>query len=194
MVPKGSFLACRDPTVLFSQLSARWKERIEAEHDHIGYALPHDDYFNSGVLVIERESWPALSLACQEMVRDKGASLRHPDQDILNLAIGDRCKLISNRWNFPGFLIGAQTEKTISPCIYHFMSNPRPWNVAVPPWGEVWARPYADLLKAHPELGFLAPTKKAHAAVRYWLQQQYKIAAYYHAVGRINEPRPDIAV
>ncbi len=191
-IPPGRFLACRDPAVIFAKLSAGWHRRIKAERDEVGYTRPFANYFNSGVIVMERESWPTLSAACLEMLRDRGQQMQYPDQDILNLAIGDRCTLISNRWNFPGFLIGSNVEKSTKPHIYHFMSNPRPWNHAVAPWGQAGARPYTELLRQYPELAFLTPRKAALRTARYWLQQELKMVAQYRAVGRLAEPDPEL--
>jgi lipopolysaccharide biosynthesis glycosyltransferase len=193
-IPEGCFLACRDPAALFARLSTRWLNKIVTERREVGFTRPHSDYFNSGVLIIDRDSWTGLFARCVELLRERGEGSRYPDQDILNLAVGDRCRFISTRWNFPGFLIGSREESILRPVIYHFMSNPRPWNQAAPPWGNRWSQPYAEMLKDHPALRPLAPPKSVRQAARYWAQQSYKIAAEYRAVGLMREFEPDILI
>ena len=192
-VEDGHFLACRDPAHMFAQLSSTWRRRIDAERAAIDYQGPSDRYFNSGVLVVDRSSWPELARKCLDLADRRGQTMKFPDQDILNLAIGDRCRLISHRWNFPGFLIGSAAETKVQPRIYHFMSNPRPWIVAAPPWGTQRLRPYQDLLAQHPALAFLKPAGSIASVVRAHLAQTLKMALEYNRVGAYSETAPDIA-
>jgi lipopolysaccharide biosynthesis glycosyltransferase len=193
-ISPGRFLACRDPAVVFAELSKRWRRRIAREREAVGYKRPHADYFNSGVLVIDRESWGPLAEACFALLRRGAGTSRYPDQDLLNLAIGDRCTFISSRWNFPGFFIGSRAEERLEPRIYHFMSNPRPWIEAVRPWGAAWAEPYRKLIEDNPALAGLTPRRSRLRALRYWLQQEMKIATEYTRAGQIREPDPELFI
>jgi lipopolysaccharide biosynthesis glycosyltransferase len=183
----GHFLACRDPAAIFARLSEGWRRRIVEQRMAVGYARAYSDYFNSGVLVVDRASWGDLSRACIDLIREKGGRSRYPDQDILNLAVGHRCTLISNRWNFPGFFIGSPRERAVKPCIYHFMSEPRPWNEAVKPWGAVWSRPYVELIENNPELSLLARKRNGLRSLRYRMQQELKMLVEYSPAGRLLE-------
>ena len=118
--------------------------------------------------------------------------MKYPDQDILNLAVGERCELISNRWNFPGFLIGSPAERVAEPRIVHFMSNPRPWTVAAAPWGARRQQPYKNLLSSHPDLEFLKPARSLRTVMRYQIIQSLKMMIEYRAVGRLHETKPDL--
>jgi lipopolysaccharide biosynthesis glycosyltransferase len=191
-IDPGRFLACRDPAVVFAELSNRWRKRVASEREAVGYRRPHADYFNSGVLVIDPESWPPLAEACFALLRRGAGTSRYPDQDLLNLAIGEHCTLISSRWNFPGFFIGSPAEARIRPRIYHFMSNPRPWIEPVRPWGAAWAKPYLKLIEDHPELAGLAPRRNRLRALRYWLQQEIKMETEYARAGEFDEPDPEL--
>jgi lipopolysaccharide biosynthesis glycosyltransferase len=191
-ISPGRFLACRDPAVVFAELSERWRRRIASERAAVGYERPQADYFNSGVLVIDPESWPPLAEACFAMLSSGAGASRYPDQDLLNLAIGDCCTLISSRWNFPGFFIGSPAEARLRPRIYHFMSNPRPWIEPVRPWGAAWAEPYLKLIEDHPELAGLAPKRNRLRALRYWLQQEVKMETAYAPAGKVREPDPEL--
>jgi lipopolysaccharide biosynthesis glycosyltransferase len=185
VIPEGRFMACRDPANLFADLSPARQTRLLERRERLGLLGEPEDYFNSGVLVIDRDGWPPMARACIEAYVEMQALCLHPDQDALNIAIGDRCIFISNKWNFPGFLIGSAAEAARHPHIYHFMSNPRPWKVSVGPWGARWCKPYQDLLLAHPELEELAPRKRLGEQIRYTLQQELKIWTEYRRVGKI---------
>ncbi len=193
-IPEGCFLASRDPAVLFAQLSPQWRRRTDAYRREVGYERPYADYFNSGVLIADRAAWPQIRQAALTTLQGHTAGMRFADQDILNLAVGDRCRLISNRWNFPGFLIGSQAERTTRPHIYHFMSNPRPWIEPVRPWGEAWRRPYVELISQYPQLRFLEPRKSLGRRLRYWLQQEFKMLTEYGPVGVLAEPEAQIPI
>jgi lipopolysaccharide biosynthesis glycosyltransferase len=193
-IPTGRFLACRDPAGLFADLSSRWRGRVSEERRAIGYNQAFNRYFNSGVLVVDMATWPALADECLATIRRLGESMKYPDQDILNLAVGDRCSLIANRWNFPGFLIGTVAEQRVAPHIYHFMSNPRPWKQQVAPWGAKWTQPYRALLADHPSLATLTPRPEIRMTPRYVLQQFYKGLVEYRRVAKILEAAPDLEV
>lgn len=193
-IPAGGFLACRDPGVLFAKHDAAVRRRLFAHRARIGLRMPPEDYCNSGVLVFDRDGWRELSRACVTLYRERGGAFIHPDQDALNLAAEADCTLISNRWNFPGFLIGSAAEAETRPHIYHFMSNPRPWTVAARPWGETWQAPYRQLIAEHPDLAFLQSPRSAAYTARYRLQQLVKMGLAYRAVGRMREAPPQLAV
>jgi len=193
-VPAGGFLAIRDPAILFAQHDPTLRRRMLDYRRRIGLVGAPEDYFNSGVLVIDRAGWTAVADTCLKLYRERGASFLYPDQDALNLGARELCTLISNRWNFPGFLIGSRAEADTRPHIYHFMSNPRPWTVAARPWGEAWGAPYRRLLAEHPQLAFLKPTPSRMYTARYRVQQFVKMGLSYRAVGRMREAPPQLAV
>lgn len=189
----GKFMAARDPAQLFSQLSPKWHSTIEANYRKGGYSGDLGGYFNAGVLVINRAGWSELAESIMALY-DDAAPPMFMDQDLMNLASSGHCVLISNRWNFPGFLIGSPMEAGVKPVIYHFMSNPRPWNEAVEPWGKEWMEPYDRLLRENPELDFLTPKRPLSKYFKYFLMQHYKCITEYNRVGRMKELPPDLNV
>lgn len=193
-IPDGGFLACRDPGVLFARRDPKLRRQMSSHRAQIGLGGSPETYCNSGVLAFDRAGWRDVARACIDIYRERGAAFIHPDQDALNLAAAERCTLISNRWNFPGFLIGSSAETETRPHIYHFMSNPRPWTVAARPWGQAWGAPYEQLLAEHPELHFLKPAPSRAYTARYRLQQLLKMGFAYRAVGRMREAPPQLAV
>jgi lipopolysaccharide biosynthesis glycosyltransferase len=189
----GKFMAVRDPGQIFSQLSPDWRKAIEADYRSGGYTGAFDGYFNAGVLVMNRDGWPELA-DCTMALYDKAERTKHLDQDLMNRAVSGHCIRISNRWNFPGFLIGSPMETAVKPVIYHFMSNPRPWNEAVKPWGKKWMQPYDRLLKENPELSFLTPKPTLTSHIKYVLMQHYKYVREYSRVGKMKELPPELDV
>ena len=81
---------------------------------------------------------------------------------------------MSIAWNFPIFMLNARVEKTISPQILHFMSQPKPWEGSFPPWGRTARAPYLETVRLHPELARYCGTTSLSRWFRYHLQQRYK--------------------
>jgi lipopolysaccharide biosynthesis glycosyltransferase len=184
--PLDEFLACRDPAITFGELKPSWKAKHLQHCETIGFTGDPADYFNSGMLVINRQGWGEIAHKCLNAYFANEALFKYPDQDALNVAAGHQCQVISNKWNFPGFLIGSPADTERQPHIYHFMSNPRPWKAAVAPWGQHWAKPYREILIAHPELEAIAPPRERRSQLKYMLQQRIKMLSEYGPVGRLT--------
>ena len=100
--------------------------------------------------------------------------LKFPDQDALNLTFGSDYLTMSYKWNFPSFLLFCGWQDLIAPRIYHFMSNPRPWNGPFRPWGRTWYDPYVALANDYPQLQAFRKPIGRFKAVKYAVQQQLK--------------------
>ncbi|MCJ2082818.1 glycosyltransferase family 8 protein [Methylobacterium sp. J-090] len=172
---EGRVLAVPDPmAVMIANADGPWPAR-RAYFRGIGlHDGAHERYFNSGVMRFQLSDWDAVSRDCLDLCRRNGADYEFRDQDALNLVVGERCDLVSFRWNFPPFFMNFNAQETIHPRLYHFMSNPRPWQGAFLPWGRAWHKPYAALAASHPDL---APTLRSlplHRYGRYVVQQHVK--------------------
>ena len=192
-IVSGNFLAVRDPDVLFASRSKKGIARMHAFREKIGIKN-HNNYFNSGVLAFNARDWAEISKLALATVEKSSLKLEFPDQDALNISVGDRCTYIPNRWNFPGFVIGSEMDTRVKPVIYHFMSNPRPWTHKVPPWGASWQAPYRKILVLHPELNEYKLHATKSARLRYWLQQHLKMFSEYGPVGRTREAEADLII
>lgn len=171
----GRVIAVPDPmTVMIESPRGPWPAR-RAYFSAIGIPdARHAAYFNSGVVRASRTDWEALGRECLDLCRRRGARFTFPDQDALNLVVGDRVALASFRWNFPPFFLNFGAEADIAPRLYHFMSNPRPWQGAFAPWGKAWHAPYGALAAAWPDLGgALRPLRRARF-YKYAAQQRFK--------------------
>lgn len=103
-----------------------------------------DDYFNSGVMLIDLTAWQSRqigekALAC---LHEKGETFRYPDQDALNKTLAGAWMRLDPRWNFQPTAYAA-VEKRYShlaahlpaleeaikqPCIVHFIGATKPWH------------------------------------------------------------------
>lgn len=172
---EGRILAVPDPmAVMIASPDGPWPAR-RAYFRRIGIAdRAQERYFNSGVMRFGLSDWDAVSRECLDLCRREGHGFAFRDQDALNLVVGDRGDLASFRWNFPPFFLNFGAERAIRPRLYHFMSNPRPWQGAFRPWGSAWHTPYAALAARHPDLaGTLRPLRAARYG-RYVVQQRVK--------------------
>ncbi len=171
----GRFLAARDPmSIMIDAPGREWRAR-RAYFQSIGLSsdiLPR--YCNSGVLRFNLRDWDVISRAALRMSATHRHGLRFPDQDALNLVFGRDYLPMSYRWNFPIFFLDCGFEDLIGPTIYHFMSNPRPWNGAFRPWGETWHAPYRRVVEAHPDLRRFHRPFRHLRATRYIAQQRIK--------------------
>jgi lipopolysaccharide biosynthesis glycosyltransferase len=173
-LPKGKFLAARDPFVVCRDWDAARLKDIRSYYAGIGIEGEKlENYFNSGVLRASRQTWREISLAARDLIARQVEPFRFVDQDALNLVAQDRCLPMSFKWNFPAFFRSFLPPDALETRIEHFMSNPRPWFGPFRPWGWRAYEPYVGLVKQYPELaGMMKLSILGYA--KYALQQEYK--------------------
>jgi lipopolysaccharide biosynthesis glycosyltransferase len=176
-VPSGRFLAVNDPmTFVLAEehgdglMFARYMASIGLRPEQSSV------YLNTGVLRINRDGWDEIGRRTREICRKAAQPFRFPDQDPLNIAAGDAHMTMSLAWNFPIFMRNARVEAQIRPCIYHFMSNPKPWQGAFAPWPAGAFATYRDAVRRHPSLAAYYKPFPFQKKLRYHLQQRYKQA------------------
>ena len=81
---------------------------------------------------------------------------------------------LSLAWNFPIFLRNAGLDRAIAPAILHFMSRPKPWHGAFPPWSDTEVAPYRAVLARFPNLAPLLPALPPARRAKYAVQQRVK--------------------
>ncbi len=174
-VPDGHFMAANDP-MTFAVPGGGSHGRGISEH-FAAIGIPPQQgcrYFNTGVLRINRMGWDEIGMAAWEMFQANHQAFRFPDQDVLNIAGGAKCIPMSLAWNFPIFMRNSRVETEIKPRIYHFMSNPKPWHGAFPPWGTNALTPYQEVVAKFPYLSRYRTHMSVPRQVKYHLQQRYK--------------------
>ena len=169
------FLAVRDPmSLMIDTQSGAWRARREYFR-RIGIEEPElSRYCNSGVLRFNRGDWDAMSRAALRTSARHDHGLMFPDQDALNLTFGSDYLTMSYKWNFPSFFLSCGLQDLIAPKIYHFMSNPRPWNGPFKPWGRAWYDPYLALANDYPQLQAYQKPIGRCKALKYAVQQRLK--------------------
>jgi lipopolysaccharide biosynthesis glycosyltransferase len=174
-VPAGQFLAANDP-MTFLLADTGWQSRKLGLHlQSIGLSREQSlQYFNSGVLRICRDGWGKIGSDAWEHYQKNDRPSRFPDQDALNLAGADVRLPMSLAWNFPVFMRYSRVEAAINPCIEHFMSSPKPWHGAFPPWTNEAHRPYGSALKLYPSLARYAHGMSLKTRAVYHVQQRGK--------------------
>lgn len=172
--PAGGALAVRDPMVFTRVAHAGLGRKIDERWERSG--IPdtiRPQYVNSGVLRLARADLRSLRHEVMTKV-DALPALHYGDQDAINLALHHRIEIISMSWNFPGFLLDTQFVQLTPPKIIHFMSDPRPWNAALRPWGDVYHQPYREFARNYPYIARYWSRFSRRQRFAYQLQQQYK--------------------
>lgn len=173
--PAGGALASFDPMVFIRRTNRRSRITIDNWWDSSGIPPEvRDTYVNAGVLRMARGDVKHLRDEALTRASAGGNELQFRDQDAINLALAGRIDPVSMAWNFPGFLLGTQLVHLTRPRIIHFMSNPRPWNEALYPWGNLYHQPYVDFVHAHPEVEPYWSRLTGARLLRYRLQQRFK--------------------
>jgi lipopolysaccharide biosynthesis glycosyltransferase len=174
-LPPGKFMATPDPMAVMIHEPSRGSTARRAYFRSIG--IPDgqlDRYFNSGVFRVHRTDLAEISRECLKLCRENGSRFRFSEQDAFNIAFGRDVALMSFKWNFPVFFMNCGYDQLIAPRLFHYMSNPRPWQGAFLPWGSQAHRAYYDLVQQHPELACYLQPHRGLKAVKYRAQQRYK--------------------
>lgn len=174
-IPAGQFCAVSDPMTFSLEGEGRHERALVDYFASIGLADDnHRNYFNSGVLRINRTGWDEIGLKAWQLFQDLKGKTRYPDQDALNLAAMDRRVPMSLAWNFPIFLRNARLEEAIKPRIVHYMGSPKPWHGAFLPWGSKEYEAYLAAVTRYPALAPFLTSMPWYRRLRYVLQQRYK--------------------
>ena len=170
----GRILAVPDPMAVMIDAPGRaWSARRHY-FDSIGIGGERSGrYVNSGVFRAKRSDIGAIGRECLRICMTQKEKLVFGEQDALNIAFNQDICLISFKWNFPVFFLNFDYG-LMNPRIYHFMSNPRPWQGNFRPWGPEAHNAYASLISSNPELIPLLQPFGRVATARYWMQQFYK--------------------
>lgn len=107
-------------------------DRPEVRRAIAAHQLPHNRYFNSGVLVFDLKHErlaPCLDAAISAIL-DDGVTLLFHDQCALNVGFRSGSAEIGMAWNYPvgeGGSIAAAPEDAR---VLHFLDRPKPWSAA----------------------------------------------------------------
>lgn len=90
------------------------------------YFRTEDPYFNAGLLLIDMTQYRTLDFAriVEETVPADERQNLYYDQDILNLALRGRCRILDAGWNLQNPLIH---HESLDPRIVHYTGSNKPW-------------------------------------------------------------------
>jgi lipopolysaccharide biosynthesis glycosyltransferase len=170
---KSDFAAVPDPMAIELYAAKSGDPKIQSYFEGIGVnSSPARPYFNSGVLLINLSQWAAIGRDALDVLTNAPEKCLFQDQSALNFAGHSKFAPMSFRWNFPIFFRNCGVEAPLAPRVYHFMSKPKPWNGAFPPWNRKFVEPYTKLISEYPELKAHSKKLPLSAHIKY-LGQQY---------------------
>lgn len=88
----------------------------------------HDDYLNSGVLLIDLKKWAAADLVARtaEFRRQGILDRLYYDQDIINLVFRGNWQKLDSRWNVGN---ARPAHEMLEPFLLHYSGDRKPWNL-----------------------------------------------------------------
>lgn len=97
--------------------------------------LPHAEYFNSGVMLMNVAQWIDEDITAQTLdtLLHSKKELRFPDQDALNIVLNGRARYLSPRWNYLYDLIhdldlNRTAMRPVGTAVFiHFAGAVKPW-------------------------------------------------------------------
>lgn len=92
--------------------------------------LGNENYFNSGVLLLNLDYLRRNDIVNKLFSKTKelNDSLRHPDQDVINIVFRNKIKEVANKWNFQDEDRKLYKQSKIRPTIIHYTTARKPWN------------------------------------------------------------------
>lgn len=121
-----------------------------AELESIG--VPHDQYFNSGLLVMNIPVWNELEISKKsvDLLLDESLTLLYEDQSALNMACFGKAVLLPTTYNVYSTISAYKSTSgfPMPPVVIHYVVNNKPWKVLAE-FGEIWhfhADRIADLM------------------------------------------------
>ena len=172
---RGRLAAVRDPMAAIRRTHRSLRRRIDQAWDAAGIPVQaRAGYVNAGMLLFHRADLAGFRERALAANAERGARFTFLDQDALNTALWDVIDHVGLEWNYPGFLLGVDWPTRDAARVVHYMSDPRPWHGSYRPWGAESHRPYAELVRRHPELAPYWDRPGATRALRNHAQQLYK--------------------
>jgi len=143
-VPKNGFLAAPDLPMLIAR---DYGASARLTRDYLsGLGITnHDDYFNAGVLLVDRAGWKEISSEAWAYFKCHSDRCLYHDQSALNAVAKHRRGPLSLLWNYQSdFMAVADPRKWgLEPAIWHFTGFPKAWHAPVFPWGRDFGRSFA---------------------------------------------------
>jgi lipopolysaccharide biosynthesis glycosyltransferase len=143
-VPHRGFLAAPDLPLLIKGDWGRSARETDAYLDNLGVS-DADDYFNAGVLLVDRMGWADLAAEALAYFMRFPERCRYHDQSALNATAKAKRGRLSLVWNYQTDFVAVADPRRwgISPAIWHFTGFPKPWHADVFPWSNGFGGSFA---------------------------------------------------
>lgn len=151
-VERVIYLDC--DTLAFDDIALLWGTELDGNtigavtnlghHSHEQSGIPEDEYFNSGILLIDLKQWRNEQIGEKALAYLSGSNveLKFPDQDCLNQLLRGKWKHLPLRWNLqpatfsmhskgewaPGLSKDDYEEAICNPGIVHYIGKNKPWD------------------------------------------------------------------
>ena len=96
-----------------------------------------ESYFNSGVILVDRESWAGIAAEALTFFADHSALCTFHDQSALNAIIKGRKVALSPVWNYQSRFRYWGDPPGLVPHLLHFAGAEKPWTGDVEPWRDI---------------------------------------------------------
>lgn len=175
-VPARGFLAAPDLPLLIGR---DWGRSARASRAYLqGLGLNnHGDYFNAGVLLVDRHGWREIAGEAWEYFRTFPERCKYHDQSALNATAQSHRGRLSLRWNYQtDFMAVADPRRwDVVPTIWHFTGFPKPWHSVVFPWNDDFGISYKIGSKAFEAAGINCARATPSSALAAGIQQRNKL-------------------
>jgi lipopolysaccharide biosynthesis glycosyltransferase len=119
-----------------------WLDRDEPSglKEHLGLSAS-DTYVNVGVMLIDLAAWRREDVGRRavRLMSERGAEFQYFDQDVLNLLLRGRVRILDDRWNFATWNYERQKKMRKNAGILHYTGRVKPWTRPSRRWRDcVW--------------------------------------------------------
>lgn len=119
-----------------------WLDRDETTGLKKGLGLSAaDTYVNAGVMLIDLAAWrtEGLGVRAERLMVESGEEFRYLDQDVLNLLLKGRVKILGDEWNFATWNYERDKKMRRRAKILHYTGKTKPWTGHSRRWRDcVW--------------------------------------------------------
>ena len=100
---------------------------------HLGQFEVWDPYFNSGIVLIDRDRWIDFDFTADiaQFSANHGKQVRFVDQDFVNVRFYGDWLSLSPRWNCQRGMLDVGLRDPVGPHVLHFTGPEKPWHTAM---------------------------------------------------------------
>ncbi|HEY4254683.1 MAG TPA: glycosyltransferase, partial [Roseomonas sp.] len=151
-VQAGKILAANDNMWLGYHLK---RKKVKEYKRNLGLSSDFD-YFNCGVLALQRETMDDMFPKALEFFLKNSQICAYHDQSALNAVFAGRREVLSPLYNFISDYYLLNVLGDANPALLHFTGGGKPWAYDGPPWGNKFLASYPYIIENNPGLSAYA--------------------------------------